>query len=256
MKNKITAENISYAFDISSTKVFQDLSFEIPGGNIFSIIGMNGSGKTTILKTLLGYYPPTEGKIIFQQDENNYQLSEIRGLIGYLPQNEQVPLRMNANDYISLGRMPFLSIFGMPVMDEPKIILGVIRDLGITELRFTPLGEMSGGELQRVRLARALIQEPKIILFDEPTTHLDISNKKAIFSMMEKLRRKEKIIVFSSNEPNEALKYSDFTLIVDNNSNYIFGRTKKVITSRSINKFFKVKSEITKIHGEDIIYYL
>ena len=115
---------------------------------------------------------------------------------------------------------------------------------------------MSGGELQRVRLARALVQEPEILIFDEPSTHLDILNRKVIFSLMEKMRSENKIIIFSSNEPNEALEYSDYTLIIGKNRKYIFGRTKSILTPEVIKTFFNVESELTQFQEKDIIFYL
>ena len=255
MTNRITVNNIGFTFPKKNEYIFKNISFEISAGSALAIIGMNGSGKTTLLKIILGIYEPTNGEIVFEENDKKSLLIQNKGIIGYLPQNENIPSRMKVQDYIDLGRIPFYSLFSLPEMRENSFE-NILTELNIEGFKNIQLGDLSGGELQRVRLARVLVQNPKIIIFDEPSTHLDLSSRQMMFSIMKSLKKRGLNVIFSSNEPNEALKHSDITLMLNKKCKYHFGLTKEVVTAKRIEEYFLVKSEITKLHENTQLNYL
>jgi len=251
----LKVNNIVFSFEDQDVSIFNKLSFEIERGHILAIIGDNGSGKTTLLKLLLGVYKPDFGGITYGQMNNRNTLAKINGLISYLPQFEQIPQGFLVNEYILLGRMPFLSFFGKPLKRDLEKVDEIMGDLNLCQYSSIQIGKISGGELQRVRIARALAQEPAVILLDEPATHLDISKKQMLFSLLIQFQEKGKIIVFSTNDPNEALNYSDFTLLINKKQPALFGKTKRVITTKTISKYFHVESEFINLNNREMLFY-
>ena len=251
----LKVNNLGFSFEDKKDSIFNELSFEIEKGHILAIIGDNGSGKTTLLKLLLGVYKPDNGRITYEQKDKQNTLAEITGLISYLPQFEQIPQGFLVNEYILLGRMPFLSFFGKPSKKDLEKVDEIMGELNLSQYSSIQIGKISGGELQRVRIARALAQEPAVILLDEPATHLDISKKQMFFSLLTQFQTKGKIIVFSTNDPNEALNYSDFTLLINKIQPALFGETKRVITPKTISKYFQVESEFINLNNREMIFY-
>lgn len=253
--NQLVVENISFSYHPGKSPIVKGLHFEIAQGSILSIIGMNGSGKTTMLKLILGYYTPEDGTIRYHKDHQSLDIKETNGFISYLPQFEQIPHNFTVRDYILLGRLPSLSFFGIPGEQDVEYVMHIMKDLALMKFQSLPIGEISGGELQRVRIARAIAQETDIILLDEPTTHLDIANKQMIFSLLKKLKGTGKIVTFSTNEPNEALNFSDYCLLMNKTRSVQFGEPNRVITPETLSKYFHVHSNLVEIEGQTLILY-
>jgi ABC-type cobalamin/Fe3+-siderophores transport system ATPase subunit len=129
----------------------------------------------------------------------------------------------------------------------------IIESLNLTPLSKCKLGEISGGELQRVRIARTLAQEPEIILMDEPMTHLDIKNKKYLNSLITKIKDSGKTIIYSTHDPLDVLNYSDNCIIMGRNNKYIAGKTESLITSEVLSDFFEIPISVIKDNGNKSI---
>ena len=187
--NKLLLRSISYSYGRKDDFKIRELTLSIPEKTISAVIGKNGSGKTTLLLLMLGYIKPTYGQVGFCINGKYIPAERANGRIAYLPQNEEIPKEYTVNDFLLLGRIPFIGSFSQPSRKDYSIIEDVKEKLEIQHIGKKKLGQISGGELQRVRIGRALVQEAHLILFDEPITHLDIGTKLKIISILKDLKR-------------------------------------------------------------------
>lgn len=254
MKNFVI-EEIYFSYSERERALIKGFSFQLEAGSITSLIGINGSGKTTILLLLLGYLKPQKGMIYFQSKEKNVSITDMNGMIGYLPQIEKIPAYFLVKDYILLGRTPYLGLFSSPTRQDREFVDQLIADLKLNNSTDCFLGEISGGELQRVRIARALAQNPEIILLDEPTTHLDIANKRMIYQILYDLKNNGRTIVFSTHDPVEALNFSDYCIMLNEDLPLEVGKSQMIINSKNLSNYFHIESEIREIDGQNIILF-
>lgn len=213
----IAIENLVFKYGDGHEMVIEDFSCKIPLGKKVAVLGLNGSGKSTILNLLLGIFKPKKGSILLCNSSISHSLSNLNGEIGYLPQLENIPFDYSVKDYALLGRLPYIDLFSLPTEKDKQFVEDVLESLSMSDLINKKLREISGGELQRVRLARILIQDPEIILMDEPATHLDIKNKVSLYKLISHLSEQGKTIFFSSHDPIESMGYSDYCILLNKN---------------------------------------
>ena len=170
--------------------VIDDLSVTLNDGDFVALIGANGSGKTTLLRTVMGFLRPASGTVnLFGQPVADWR--RLRKRIGYVPQALSVDFKMpmNVRDVVSMGRYGLAGL-GRPLADRDRqAIERAIGDVGITHLAGRPIGHLSGGELQKVQLARALCQTPELLLLDEPTSNLDLGAQRECLDLIRRLHR-------------------------------------------------------------------
>jgi iron complex transport system ATP-binding protein len=189
-------------------EVLREVAFSLGEGEVIAILGPNGVGKTTLLKCLNRILRPKGGSIALDGEQiNDLDLMEIARRIGYVPQRVETG-RLTAFDAVLLGRRPHI---GWDVTEKDlKIVDAVFRRLSMEPLRMAYIDEMSGGELQKVAIARALVQEPKVLLLDEPTSNLDLKNQVEILSTIVHIVREHRIAaVMTMHDLNQALRYAD-----------------------------------------------
>ena len=161
------------------------LDFDIPPASITAILGPNGAGKTTLLHLALGLFHPRCGEIqVGGKPIRKYSRRELSHWIGLVPQNEYMPYEFSVLEYVILGRSPYLGPLDMPDPQDTAIALQSLKTVGISHLADRVVHELSGGEIQLVVVARALAQQPRILLLDEPTSHLDLSNKHTVLKIL------------------------------------------------------------------------
>ncbi len=253
LMNSLSLLNISFSYSGKKGKVINDFSFNIPLGSNTALLGLNGTGKTTLLLLLLGYLEPGKGEIYLRKDGQELTIKQMNGSIGYLSQSENIPFDYTARDFILLGRAPHIMKFSTPSTRDIEICGQIIDSLDLSALADSKLGEISGGELQRVRIARTLAQEPEIILMDEPMTHLDIKNKKYLNGLINKLKESGKTIIYSTHDPLDVLNYSDNCIIMGRNLEYVAGKTEEIISSKVLSRFFEIPITVIKDDGKKTI---
>ena len=204
----IKTSNLSFKYDKKAAKlVLNSINLEIKEGTVNVLLGLNGCGKTTLIKLLAGLEKPTEGIILYdEQDLQTIRIKERAKKFSYVPQQANVTSDVPVRQYLSYGTTNTLAFYEHPGKEEMKLVEDTAEKLHITHLLDKNLGEISGGELQIVLIACALIQRTPIMLLDEPTSALDMKNQNLVLSILKDIAREQnKTIVLSSHNPNHAL---------------------------------------------------
>ena len=172
-------------------EILTDINIKLEEGHILSVLGPNGIGKTTLLKCMIGLMPWSRGRsLLTGKDIRTLKSKEIWNMISYIPQTHGFSFSYTGLEMVMLGRSSHLGLFSQPGHREIEMAEAMMEKVGITRLADKDCNRMSGGELQMVLIARALINEPKLIILDEPETGLDFHNQILVLNMVEKLDRK------------------------------------------------------------------
>ncbi len=203
----------SLSFGYGQADVLRDVSLEAADGRFSVILGRNGSGKSTLLKLVAGMLPYTRGHIsIAGSDLKRLSVAERARLIGYLPQFHNPAFPFAVEDVVLTGRASY--VFALPGRKDREKADEAIDKVGIRHLRERPYTELSGGERQLVMIARVLAQEPRVILLDEPLSHLDLSNQVRLLSLIRDLVSSGLTIVAVLHDPNIAFLSGDAFILV------------------------------------------
>ena len=251
---QLVLDQVSFSYNPQKGKyVIRDLSMQLPLKSITTLLGLNGAGKTTLMMLLLGYFQATSGSIYIHGSEGKHTIAEINGEVGYLPQRENIPFDYYVAEFILLGRNSQIGFFGTPNESDRLKVQQAMQFLQIEELADRQLSNISGGELQRVRIARLLVQDPRIILLDEPSSHLDIKSRGQMQDLILQLKEMGKMIIYSTHEPADALNFSDYSVLMKKNEDIIKGESAQVITSEALSNCFETGLEINQVNGQKVV---
>lgn len=179
-------------------RVLRDVRLDVPAGGWTAVIGPNGSGKTTLLRTLLGAHPH-EGQVrVDGVPTSAVPRRERARTLAYAPQRPVVPAGVTAAEYVGLGRTPHRALLAAPRPADRQVVADVMDRLELTGLADRPVATLSGGEQQRAVLARALAQQPRVLLLDEPTAALDLGHAQQVLDLVDRLRRQDGLTVLST----------------------------------------------------------
>ena len=227
--------------------VLREIGFSIERGQVVAVLGPNGVGKTTLLKCLNRILKVRQGTV-FLDGESLLDLStmDIARRVGYVPQRVETG-RLTAFDAVLLGRRPHI---GWDVtFRDLTIVDAVLKKLGMESLRLAYLDEMSGGELQKVAIARALVQEPKVLLLDEPTSNLDLKNQVDILTTIREIVRDHKIAaIMTMHDLNQALRFADTFIFIKNGTVYRHGGN-DIVTPAVIEEVYGLPVMIGELGG-------
>lgn len=230
-----------------NTKILDDIAFSISEGEIVAILGPNGVGKTTLLKCLNRILVPREGVVSVCGDPiASLGLMEVARRIGYVPQRVETG-RLTGFDAVLLGRRPHI---GWDITEKDlRIVDAAFKKFMIDHLRLHYLDEMSGGELQLIAIARAFVQEPKILLLDEPTSALDLKNQVEILDLIRNIVTDHRIaVVMTMHDLNTALRYADRFIFLKDQSIHTYG-DRSIITENEIEAVYGVPVQIGELWG-------
>jgi iron complex transport system ATP-binding protein len=231
-----------------SFKVLEDVNLSVKGGDFVGILGPNGSGKTTLLKSISRILKPYKGTILLNE-ANIYSLKsvDVAKQMAVVPQETSIGFNFSALDIVLMGRNPHMKRFQMESEKDMAVARKVMNLTNIWHLAERPINELSGGEKQRVIIARALAQEPKILLLDEPLTHLDIMNQLEIMDLVKELCVKEKLIVLAVfHDFNLAARYCNSAIMLKDRKIFAVGNLAEVLTSENIKSVFNVDAIVKK----------
>lgn len=240
MKLKIQGLNFKY----DSRVVLEDISLEVEEGKILTLVGPNGSGKTTLLRCIMRILDPEKGCILLDGEQiSKIKRRELAKRIGYVPQSELNSFPTTVFDTVLIGRRPYLN--WNPSANDLTIVSQVLYALGLKEFTLRDLNELSGGEQQKVLIARAIVQEPQIMLLDEPTSNLDLKYQLDVLEIVKNLVKEKAIsVIMAMHDLNLACRYSDKLVMLKNGKIFSTGVPKQVITPDNIKSVYEVEAVI------------
>jgi len=239
-------------FSYGKGYVLRDINLEIHGGKLVFLLGPNGAGKSTLLKCLAGILP-YEGSIkLYDRELREIPRQELSKLVGYIPQMTEIAY-LTVFDVVLTGRRPHFD-WG-PSKKDLEVVWEVLRSLNIDHLAFRNLSELSGGELQLAMIARALAQEPKIMLLDEPTSNLDLKNQVLVLRKVREIIESGmvSIAIISTHDVNLAASYADEIVLLKEGSIKSFGPVSEVLREDVISEAYGIKVSTFNVDGKMFI---
>ena len=226
--------------------VLDGVDLRIKEGEILGILGPNGCGKTTLLRNLNKNLSPKGGCILLNDmDMKDIQKKDVAKEIAVVPQTNEINFSFTVRDIVSMGRMPFQSMMGGESREDKAIIDSAMERTGVMKFADRHINTMSGGERQRVIIARAIAQTPKIILMDEPTLHLDISMQFDALNLVYKLSREQGLtVVIVSHDLGMVARYCDRIIMLHDHKVYAVGTPHEVLTPDNMRVVFNVDAEL------------
>jgi iron complex transport system ATP-binding protein len=231
-----------------SVKVLEDVSLTVHEGDFVGILGPNGSGKTTLIKSISRTLQPHVGSILLNEaDIYSLKSVEVAKQLAVVPQDSSIGFSFAALDVVLMGRNPHMARFQMESSKDLAIAKKAMIMTNTWQFAERPINELSGGERQRVIIARAIAQEPKILLLDEPLTHLDIINQLEIMDLVKELCEKEKLIILAVfHDLNLAARYCTSAIMLKKGKIFSAGALSEVLTSENIKGVFNVNAIVRK----------
>jgi len=235
------------SFKYKERPVLEDVDLEIRKGEVIGILGPNGCGKTTLLKLLNRNLHPQEGKVLLEgTDLEGMSKRRIARHIAVVPQSNEIRFAFTVRDIVSMGRMPFLDRFQGESAEDIRIVDEAMERTNIKEFADRAINTMSGGERQRVIIARALAQRPEVILLDEPTLHLDINHQFEVLDLVHELSRKEGLtVVIVSHDLPMVVKYCDRMVLIHDHRVHAVGPPEEVLTRENMRTVFNIEAVLT-----------
>jgi iron complex transport system ATP-binding protein len=233
-----------------SIPLLHEITFSLNEGDILAVMGQNGVGKTTLLKCLLGILKWQSGKSqIAGQDS-----SAARRFIGYVPQAHRFSFPYLVRDMVVFGRARDLAFFAAPTSRDYRKADEALDELGILHLRDKSCNQLSGGQLQLVLMARALVGEPRLLILDEPESYLDCHNQFTILKIIKRLAKEKNITcIMNTHYLDHALRLADQCLLLAGQQ-FLFGHTIQILTKENIRHYFAVEATIldTQHQGKNL----
>ncbi len=249
---KIEAKNIKVS--IEEKTIIEDISMSVAENEFVGIIGPNGSGKSTFLKSVYRVIKPTCGEV-FIDDVNMLEISykESAKKMAVVSQFNDLNFELSVKQMVLMGRTPYKKFMESDTIEDFKIVDESLDEVGMLEYKNRSFLTLSGGEKQRVILARALAQKSDILILDEPTNHLDISHQ---LSFLKSVKKKKNTVFCAIHDLNTALLFCDRIYALKDGNLLFHGKTEEVITEKNIEKLYKVKSKVCKDENGLHIRYL
>ncbi|MDR0791654.1 MAG: ABC transporter ATP-binding protein [Methanomassiliicoccaceae archaeon] len=249
--------NVRFAYQ--SSDVLKDISFTASNGEVIGILGKNGCGKTTLMKCINAHLRPHSGYVMI--DGGHVSMMSKKDLaknMAVVAQHVNLSSPFTVLETVMMGLYPTSEWLQQPTGDEMKRILEAMDSTSVTEFAERPVTELSGGEKQRVLIARALVQDPEIFLLDEPTLHLDINHQFNLMEMVNRLaREKNMLVIIVTHDISLAARYCDRVMLMEKGEIVGSGRTADVITSENLMKVFSVHADVTydeRINGLNVMF--
>lgn len=251
----VCACGLSFSYNGSGKAVFQDLSLSIPAGSITAILGPNGSGKTTLLHLVLGFLRPSDGIIELDgRPQAGYARRDMGRFMALVPQSEHLAFNLSALEYVLLGRAPYLKPLQAPRSADLEVALAALEAAGAGELKDRSIDTLSGGEQQLIAVARALAQQPRLLLMDEPTAHLDLSNQGRVLEVVRRLAGDGVTVAFTTHNPNLAAGLATHVILMCEGSVLAAAATRCALTEENLSRTYGVPVEVLEMGERRMIY--
>lgn len=242
------------AFGYRGREIGHDVDLSLQGGEVLALLGPNGAGKTTLFKTMLGLLPVKAGEVLLDGRPLSAWTRRERALrIAYVPQAHAAPFPFTVRDMVLMGRAAHLSAFALPGARDKAIADAALENLGIALLADKSVTEISGGERQLALIARALAQEARIIVMDEPTASLDYGNQMRLLTEIRRLAVGGLAIVLSTHNPDHALQVADRIALLKDGVLAALGSPRETLTPAALKALYGIDVVIGRVPGSDAL---
>ena len=251
MNTLLQVKELGFSYD-GSRQIFKDISFEVVAGEIVCLLGPNGIGKTTLLNCLARLREPLQGSVLLNgEDMADLPAREIAQVIGYVPQTLRPSFDYTVLEYVVTGNAPWLATFEKPGPDHYQRAEEALEQMAISHLAQKAYTRISTGELQQVSIARAITQQARLILMDEPTAHLDYGNQLKVLRLIKDLSAKGYAVVLTTHNPDQVLLLDAKTAVIDHESKFHFGPWQEILTEQLLSAMYGVHLSLIKVEGID-----
>jgi iron complex transport system ATP-binding protein len=238
------------AFGYRGHRVGSDVSLALEGGEVLCLLGPNGSGKTTLFKTLLGLLPVQEGQVLMDGvDLRLKKREEVARLVSYVPQAHAAFFPFTVREVVLMGRTAHLGVFSSPSRHDREVAMAAIERMGLGALADSVYTRISGGERQLSLVARALAQEARIVVMDEPTANLDFGNQVRVLERVLALAREGMSVLLSTHDPDHAFLCGDRVALMRGGALLGLGAPDSVLTEEALHRLYGVEVRITTVDG-------
>lgn len=243
----LTVENLSFGYGRKT--ILEEVSLEVPEGGVMALLGPNGTGKTTLLKAIGQILKPSSGSCLVDgKSLSDMDRKQRARTVSYVPQSISGSFPIRAADFVMMGRQPFMGF--SPSQVDKELVFSAIKRMGIEDFAFTDMNEMSGGERQRVLIARALVQQPRLLLLDEPTSSMDLKNQLSTMELVFQLAKEQQLtVVMSIHDLNLAAMFCSLFLLLKDCRRFAGGTAAEVLTEKNIQAVYGVETEVVSYEG-------
>ncbi len=243
---KLAAQDL--AFGYRDRRVGSDVTLELAAGEVLCLLGPNGSGKTTLFKTLLGLLPPQSGTVLIEgRDAGTLTRDAIARQISYVPQAHGAFFPYTVRETVLMGRTAHLGLFSAPSARDHAATAAAIERMGITHLADAIYTQISGGERQLALIARALAQEARVVIMDEPTANLDFGNQVRVLERIRALAGEGIGVLLSTHDPDHAFLCADRVAMLHQGRLMACGTVSEVMTAEKLQQIYGVAVTVTAV---------
>jgi iron complex transport system ATP-binding protein len=244
---------LELSFSYNKKPLLQDINLTFKTGEFVGLIGANGAGKSTLLQLLLGLIKPQSGSVLINDNDlNTLKRRDIAKQLAFVPQSIELPYAFTAQELVAMGRNPYLGPFELETAKDKKLIDEAMHKTDIEHLKNRLVNTLSGGEKQRVIIARALAQQAATILLDEPIASLDICHQIETLQLIQSLTQAGKLAITALHDLNLAASYCDRLILIGGNANtsaktiVADGTPEQVLNQTNLANYFSIKADIIK----------
>lgn len=250
----IEVTGVGAAYPGATKSIFENHTWTIRKGEILTILGPNGAGKSTLLKCLSALLRPSQGHVhIGGDDVQQLNPRERAQRIALVSQSEQTAFALSVHEIVLTGRAAHLGMFERPGHQDHQLTSEAIATMGIAHLEQRSFSELSGGERQLARIARALVQQSAVLLLDEPTAHLDLANQIQVLKAIMQLLARGCTVVMTSHDPAHALLCEGKALMLGKDGSHVFGRAADVLSDERLSNLYGVPLSLVRLISGPVV---
>lgn len=248
MQHIIELRDVAFSYPGSQRRVLDGCSFSIDKGDLISILGPNGAGKSTLLNCACGLLRPQAGTVLLNgKDIATLEQRDIARAIGYVQQQQHSTFAYSVFHYVLMGRAANIGLFRRPSKADEEVVWQVLDSMGLTRLADASVTQISGGERQQAAIARAIVQDPQVVFFDEPTAHLDYGNQINTLRLIAELRHRGFAVIMTTHNPDHCMMLGGKVAILDRDGHLEYGECADVVTEERLEKVYNTQIRLTYI---------